>query len=129
MNSRIQNSFFGAIPRHPLITEQIVQILNHVQTSYYEHHAWMATSTALLYHTFQLVESRNKTVSKEKHLVGKFINGEEQVFRDKGDKDIVIHKCLNCSQGHDWKDGNNYVTLFNKRQYWCEDSFALFEAL
>lgn len=62
----------------------------------------------------------NDTVSWPIHLPG-YIHwkGEES-------EAIVATKCKGCGEGQDWEDGNNYMTLWLNKRYYCEDSASIF---
>jgi len=124
--TRIQNAFFGATPQHPLIGEQLKQILNHVQMSHYEGGVYMTTGPDLLYHSFQIAKKKN-LVSEEKHFAGRFVFRRKAVFTVNGKK-VIRHKCENCGYDQNWGAGNNYNVLFNERRYYCEDAASLFRA-
>jgi len=122
--NKIQNAFFGATPQHPLIEEQLEQILNHVKESYYGNDATYATGTGLLYNSFQ--NAKAKGLVEEKHFAGLY-HWPDQTLETKNGEVLVLHKCKNCGMNQDWSKGNNYNRLYRQRQYYCQDAASLFQ--
>lgn len=119
------NSFFGAAPQHPVIANTIKKILKHVQTSDYSHDPWYVTGPNLFLEEFKKYFGDEY----EKHFAGRyFAVGKKQLyFSHKGNKRMVLHKCMNCGQNQDWgATGNNYIDLYKNRQFYCEDAASLF---
>jgi mannosyltransferase OCH1-like enzyme len=122
----LQNCFFGAKPRHPLIATMIQMILVNVQSEHYEKHALFSTATCLFGRAFRKYrdeQNQEATRLKLDYFKDAFIRNSSD---PSGYENYVRHKCNNCGTGQDWDKGNNYNHLWEKNEFYCEDAKALF---
>lgn len=120
----LQNCFFGAIPRHPLIAEMIQTILSNVRNEVYGKHALYTTGPCVFGKVLaKYVEEQNPR--KERVRMGYFKNGHISTSENNGEA-FVEHKCRGCGNGQSWNKGNNYNTLFSDGKYYCQDAKSLF---
>ena len=117
----IQNALFGAVPRHPLMMETIVQILRNIQATRYGqtpiHNAGPGTFGEAYGNVTQRINLTDTTVEG---LVYR------QQFRNPQKHALVLHKCDGCGQDQNWDRGNNYNELHKKQLSYCQDAPALF---
>jgi hypothetical protein len=119
------NAFVGAPPRHPIIATYLKFALCNVQNAIYGSYVLLSTGPcvlgrAILHHdqTFG-----NETSSWPLHLPG-YIH-----WRGEKSEAIVATKCPGCGEGQEWEEGNNYMTLWQEKKYYCEDSASIFQTL
>ena len=127
----IANSFFGAKPRHPVLTKTISKILDNVQKARYIDDAsgpFLMTGPLLILEVFK--EHYGKDYMD--HFRG-FYHGTTKKMpftltesNNETSKAIVHHKCKHCGSTQKWTNGNNYVQLYKKRMFYCQDSKSLF---
>ncbi len=122
----LQNCFFGAIPRHPLIATMIHMILANVQSEHYEKHALFSTATCLFGRAYRkYIDEQNQEAKRIKlgYYKDGYIRNSIEPF---GYENYVHHKCNSCGDGQDWDKGNNYNHLWEKTEFYCEDAKSLF---
>jgi len=132
-NGCMQTAFVGSIPKHPILSTYLKIVMQHVHESYYEGFNLFATGPCALglavkqeakQHRdkaarYNQTASLGKYYCDSKKFACHFYWKEEQV---------VLHKCEGCGISQDWEMGNNYNTLFQARNFYCEDSAAIFAA-
>lgn len=123
----IANSFFGAKPRNKFLAKSIERIMRNIQSSDYTN-AWYETGPMMLLDVFKEYYGEDY----EKHFAGNYrVHTLRQPFVSKDGHWILYHKCDGCGkkQGRkpqDWERGNNYIEIFEKHHFYCEDSASLF---
>ncbi len=109
----IMNNFFGSVPKHPLLTKNIKNIIKHVDTKFYGDCPLDTTGTGCLGKTYdELIDyDYDDTI-----LEGQFDeeSGCTIFFHDAW----VLHKCSDCEKGQHWTNGNNYNDLWNAKTYY-----------
>lgn len=123
----IANSFFGAKPRNKFLAKSIERIMRNVQSSDYTN-AWYETGPMMLLDVFK----EHYGEDYEKHFAGNYrVHTRRQPFVSKDGHWILYHKCDGCGKlpgrkPQDWERGNNYIEIFEKHHFYCEDSASLF---
>ena len=108
----IQNAFFGAVKNHPLFLQAINNCIYNVKNKIYGKNVYHTTGVCLLGKSFQELNLPNK-------LFKGYYNFYKDSFFLNNNRKIIIHKCLTCGTTQDWKNGNNYKILFEKKEYYC----------
>lgn len=103
-NDWIQNCFIGSIKNSLFLKECINTIINNIKYNYYGKFALDATSPGLLSYIFKKTDYKFHI-----NLVFKNLN----IYNNSGT--IIKHKCNNCGINQDWKNGNNYNDIYNKK--------------
>lgn len=119
------NAFVGATPSHPIVASYLEFALKNVQSSLYGAYVLMSTGPCVFGRAIMTHEKAfgNDTVSWPIHLPG-YIH-----WKGEGSQAIVATKCPGCGEGQDWEDGNNYMTLWKNKNYYCEDAASIFNEI
>jgi len=123
----VQNAFIGSKPRHPNIAKMLEMQLINIQTSRYSGAALDPVGTCCFGRAIHVSEEERNS-QRFSQVAGKFLNDPEHggAFQFSG-RTIVKHKCDDCGQNQDWgKLGNNYLDMYKRRQFYCEDAASLF---
>ncbi|KAL3908044.1 MAG: hypothetical protein SGARI_003247 [Bacillariaceae sp.] len=123
-----QNAFFGATPRHAVLSNVIRRTLENIQSMHYGANAQQAAGGVGVLGA--AVEEEGFSVDMTNtSRVGNYnwhrLPGSN-AFRYQGRR-IVQHKCSDCGSNNDWDSGNNYFEKWDKREYYCPDAAILFE--
>ena len=123
-NGCMQNAFFGATPRHPILAETIRLGLQNVQQKYYgEASLSNGASVCVFGQAFrnwaQDLPMRIGTFKDGSY----YFNGMVGPYKDGR---AIRQKCIECGAGQDWSTGNNYDVLHVDRHYYCEHANAIF---
>lgn len=102
----IQNCFIGSIKQNLFLKECINQIINNVKYNFYGSGALDATSPYFLGRMYK----KSKYVNFNFNL--EFYN--QKIYYK--NKSIINHKCDECGINQDWKNGNNYNLVWNKKK-------------
>ena len=129
----MQNCFFGAIPRHPLLAKMIKNILVNVQTEHYGLNPLFTTGTCLFGNVYRAYVAEQNP-HEERIRLGYFQAGfiknklDEIDGRNNNIQQEVYaqHKCEGCGMNQTWNSGNNYNLLFENHGYYCQDAKSLF---
>ena len=125
----MQNCFFGAVPRHPLLAIMIRMILINVQTEHYEKHALFSTGPCLFGKAFdEYVTKQNPDGSRMRlgYYQANYIKNKPDDVNKTGQELYVMHKAIGSIHDQTWVHGNNYNKMFEKHEYFCEDAQSLF---
>ena len=110
------NAFFGSVPRHPILARALEQIVMNVQSRNYGVKPWAPTGPCVLGRAITdvgYIESK----------IGLFKGNDRYIWNGEV---IVKHKCNECGKSQEWAKGNNYWTLWNEKQFYCEDAPLIF---
>lgn len=119
----IQNAFFGARPRNPVVAKALKTILVNVQSEYYGTWPTAATGTGVLGLAFKSLNDKITSGPKMEHAG--FYNETNNFFFE--DKAVVKHKCDDCGMGRDsWANGNDYTKLHKHKTYYCQTAASIF---
>jgi len=118
----MQNAFFGAAPRHPVIAKSLHLVLHHVSLSFHGETPLDNTGVCVFGEAYNGLK-RDPTFSINPHTkVGLY---KDLYFYFEKNK-IVNHKCKSCGTGQDWgNSGNDYNALHEKREYYCQDASSV----
>ena len=123
-----QNAFFGATPRHVVLSNVIRRVLNNIQSKFYGRQELLTTSVCVLGPAVEEEGFSMDGVNTSR--VGLYrwaFNLERNVFKYNGTK-IIQHKCSECGEHSDYANGNNYHKKWKDQEYYCPDAATLFEA-
>ena len=118
-NSCVQNAFFGSIPKHPILKIAINLVIENIKNKYYGKSKLAPTGPCLF---GKAIIEYHKTNSKI-NSVGEFnhkLKKGGHFYHNKLGK-IIQHKCDNCGINQNWKNGNSYTKLWNKKKYYCDN--------
>ena len=130
-NKCVQNGFVGSIPGHSIVAKYLEITMQHVHDSHYKGFDLFATGPCVLGSAVkeeakqhndadkryaQITSMAEYTCDSRKRICHFYWNNEQ----------IVLHKCEGCGTTQDWELGNNYNTLFQNQNYYCEDSASIF---
>jgi len=104
-NKCVVNGFFGSTKKHPVLKDSINNIIENVYQNYYGNHPLDITGPCLF---GKLIKKYNIKPC------GKFTSGYPNYFYHK-DIQIILHKCFKCRQDQNWKNGNDYNLMWEKR--------------
>ena len=121
----VQNGFFGATARHPVIEETLKMIFHNVQSKDYPDNVFWTTGVGVFGMALNFTIHK-KLVNKSNIVLGRYT--KKNVYWYKG-KPIIDHKCKNCGKSQDWANGNNYKKLHAENHYYCEDRQSLFQTI
>ena len=128
----VQNALVGAKPQHPIVAETLKGILRNVQASYYGDSAMDTTGPCVLGRAYKSYQERGSE-SKNGHLAAAKKRIRLGAFRgetfDWNRTKLVRHKCDRGDSLQNWENGNNYNTLHEQRNYYCEDASSLFNGV
>jgi len=132
----MQNCFFGAVPRHPLLAIMIRMILINVQTEHYEKHALFSSGPCLFGRAYkEYVTKQNPDENRVRlgYYQANYIKNKPDakkkngnVVNNTGQELYVMHKAAGSIHNQNWDNGNNYNQLFKEHHYFCEDAKSLF---
>eukprot|EP00979_Chaetoceros_neogracilis_P015179 scaffold5458_cov145-Chaetoceros_neogracile.AAC.1 len=122
----VSNGFFGAISRHPLISEMLHMILFNVQSEQYGKHPLYTTGPCVLGKALKKYSTEKNSTSDHIMRLGYFHDMMITSSPDKTTQPLIQHKCTACGESQDWANGNNYNSLYSKKHYYCEDAKTLF---
>ena len=125
----VHNSFFGAVPQHPLIAQMIQMILSNVRNEVYGKTPIHPTGPCLFGAALmKYVEEHNPNQEMVRIRIDYFKNNQnkEGFVESEDGETYVRHKCKGCGETQHWSSGNNYNHLFKEGQYYCEDAASLF---
>jgi len=127
----VQNAFLGSVPKHPIISNHLRIVMQHVHDSYYQGFDLFTTGTCVLgmavkEEAMQYNDSAARL--KQTTSMGKFDCNEKRTVCHfyLGNEQIVLHKCAGCGHDQNWALGNNYQQLYRSHNYYCEDSASIF---
>lgn len=127
-NNCLANGFFGARPRHPLLTETIKLIFDNIYKEYYGAHCLDPTGPCAFGQAFKNIKISNaQALSKIK--IGVFKNSHFYKNLNSKEKPLVKHKCDNCGTSQSWENGNDYPAIWSKKKFYCEDAKSLFQKI
>jgi mannosyltransferase OCH1-like enzyme len=120
---RMQNAFFGAMPRSPILAEAIRLSLRNIQGRadlVPGAEALKMTGVGVLHRAVMKVARGLDGVR-----FGTYHYGDDKVFRHRNET-IIKHKCSKCGQDQSWEDGNDYTLKLKIGEYFCPDAPSLF---
>jgi hypothetical protein len=109
-NFCLQNAFFAAIPKHPLLKFCMERCILNQQTKNYGNDMLEPTGPRLFGSSLENIKSLPENLKLGYHIHD--IPGGSHYLDD---KKIVIHKCSKCVKGNNWEFGNNYIELWEKK--------------
>jgi len=111
-NQCIAQAFFGGIKNHPILKDCINNVIYNVNNKIYGNCGLDPTGPCLI---GNIIKKYNIVINGEfNHL-----NNNDGDYFDNDLGNIIQHKCNKCSKGQDWKNGNNYNILWNKKKFYC----------
>ncbi|KAL7533318.1 hypothetical protein ACHAXR_005171 [Thalassiosira sp. AJA248-18] len=124
----VQNALVGSKPQHPILAKMLEMLLLNIQTSHYSGTALDATATCILGRAIHVSEAERNSTWFAK-VAGNFVNAPPLGGCYKWNGQLIVqHKCDDCGgAGQDWGDtGNNYIELYKRRNFYCQDAASLF---
>ena len=121
--NRMQNAFFGAMPKSPILAEAIRFALHNIQRrADLESGAdsLQMTGVGVLYKAVLKVAK-----SLDGVRFGTYHYGDNKVFRYINET-IIKHKCSKCGQDQAWSEGNDYTMKLKIGEHFCPDAPSLF---
>jgi len=114
----IQNAFFGSVKNNIFLTNCIRKIIHIVKNESYEKTVLHITGPALLGNVYSKLKTSNNFIYGNVILkINKNnLKGVNSIFKDNNLGKIIQHKCDNCSLTQSWTNGNNYVSMYFKKQ-------------
>lgn len=120
----MQNNFFGATPRSPILAEAIITILRNIQTRSDldpKSNPYSLLGPVVLGDAF----SKMKGVQSDIR-VGEF-QAQWGMRAFYGGEYLFLHKCHGCGQSQNWTTmGNDYMEKHKIGEYFCPDASSLF---
>jgi len=102
-NKCVQNAFLGSIKNHPVLKDSMNNIIENVRIKFNGNNALDITGPCLL---GKLINKYNIKPCGELNLDFYFYHKNIQIIR---------HKCSKCGIDQNWKNGNDYVLMWRKR--------------
>jgi mannosyltransferase OCH1-like enzyme len=100
----IVNGFFGSSPNNPILRIAINTIIENVKNKYYGEDTLCPTGPGLL----------GKIINEYGIPTHGYFKNNYYYHKTLGK--IIQHKCTHCTQTQEWKNGNNYPELWNRKQ-------------
>jgi mannosyltransferase OCH1-like enzyme len=112
-NICLQNAFFAAIPKHPVLDNCAKACIMNYKNKFYGESYLDPTGPRLFGKCFE-----ETIVIPKKVLFGYYLYDPDGGYHFMDNKKVVIHKCKKCKKGNDWTYGNNFIELWkNKNIY------------
>ena len=103
----MMTAFFGSEPKHILLQQYIINIINNVKTKYYGDMGLDTTGPGCFRKSYDQI--KHKLYHKEMILGQFLLRFYPRTFFLNKPKKWVQHKCKECSKNQDWK--NVSITL------------------
>ena len=131
----MQNAFFGAVPKSPILAEAIYKSLMNIQSRadlLPDAQSLFMTGVGVLHEAIYTAAASAAAAGKNTSLpgirLGVYKYGPVKYFTYQNEN-IIIHKCAKCGQDQSWGDeGNNYEKKLQLGEYFCPDAPSLFVA-
>lgn len=115
-NECLQNCFFGSTKHNILLKKAIDVCFDHVKNKFYGNSPLDTTGVCAFGKAFKQVNLNLNTVQfcdfKHEQKEGGAIFYNNKI--------IIQHKCDNCGSDQNWKEGNNYNTIYYDKNYYGE---------
>jgi mannosyltransferase OCH1-like enzyme len=109
-NFVLQNAFFAIIPKHPLLKNCIEKCIENVKNKFYGNFSLEPTGPSLFGKEFEKLKSFTSNI-----LLGFYIHDIPGGSHYINNKKVIIHKCDKCTKGNEWKYGNNWLKMWEKK--------------
>jgi mannosyltransferase OCH1-like enzyme len=109
-NFCLQNAFFAAIPKHPLLKNCIESVILNCKNKYYGNNYLEPTGPRLFGKELEQLKQL-----PDNNLFGYYIHNNDGGYHVFNGSKAIIHKCQLCQKGNDWKYGNNWIKMWNER--------------
>ena len=131
----MQNAFFGAVPKSPILAAAIYKSLTNIQSRadlLPNAQSLFMTGVGVLHEAIYTASASAVAAGKNTSLpgirLGVYKYGPVKYFTYQNEN-IIIHKCAKCGQDQSWGDeGNNYEKKLRLGEYFCPDAPSLFVA-
>lgn len=125
----MQPALFGATKNHPVLLKAIDICIYNTKNLIYGFSPQSTTGPGVFGKAFN--ETPNNKLGKIKigvhynnnfYLKNSFCKNILNACSKSNNTSIVQQKFFKCSTGQDWKNGNNYATLWDKKKYYLKDN-------